>query len=167
MFPQCRSPRFGHDCRFLDAPHPAAAEAWQACETREIAERAAGAGASLYLMTSAADIARDLLLSALNAGRWRRVLLLLCPYSVAPLSLAMSICGIEGRILSYGQGDCRDYAMWLRADVGDKVELTRLPADTCQSLIGFLDRVAASLTASGETTGGRFRRDGGIYTPVR
>ncbi len=164
MVPPCPSERFGHGCRFLDEPGVPAAEACVRCEIREIAGRAAAAGASLYLMTSAADIARDLLLPALNEGRWKRVLLLLCPYSVAPLSLAMSVCGIEGLILSYGQGDCRDYAMWLRADVGDKLELTRLPAATHRRLLKFLERVAASRSA-GEAALQPLVRIGDVYAP--
>ncbi len=166
MFPPCPSKRFGHDCRLLDEAGREPAEACAACEIREVAERARAAGASLYLMTSASDIARDLLLPALNGGTRRRAILLLCPYSVAPLSLAMCICGMEGLILSYGQGDCRDYAMWLRADVGDKVELTRLPSPVHLRLLGFLDRVAGARAGSGTPARQRWARAGDLYTPA-
>jgi hypothetical protein len=64
------------------------------------------------------------------------------------------------------QGDCRDYAMWLRADTGDKNELTRLPSATHHRLPAFLGRVASALAARGVASPGGYRRDGGVYKPV-
>jgi hypothetical protein len=141
--PPCPSGRFNHQCWFLTRPEGTALPpACHVCQIREIAERALPAGAALYIMTSAADIARDLLLPALRRAVPGRVLLSVCPYSVPPLTLAMTICGLGGIVQSYSEGDCRDFATWLRADEGNKAEQTRLPPAAHVRLLDLLDRVA-------------------------
>jgi hypothetical protein len=92
-----------------------------------------------------------------------RVLLSVCPYSVPPLTLAMTICGICGIVQSYSEGDCRDFAMWTRADEGDKPEQTDLPPAAHTRLLDFLDRVAAARHEQPES----YVEQGSFYVPVR
>jgi hypothetical protein len=162
--PPCPSGRFNHQCWFLTRPQGAAlTPACRVCQIREIAERALPAGAALYVMTSAADIARDLLLPALRRAVPGRVLLSVCSYSVPPLTLAMTICGLGGIVQSYSEGDCRDFAMWGRADEGDKPEQTHVPPAAHTRLLEFLDRVAGARREQPR----RYVETGNLYVPVR
>ena len=166
LAPPCPSGRFNHDCWFLTKPQDAVLPAaCQGCNIREIAERAPAAGASIYVMTSASDIARDLLLPALENSSLRRAVLSVCPLSVPPLTLAMTICGVRGIVESYEEGDCRDFPAWLRADEGDKPELTRLPAEAHQRLLALLENVASARRERGLPVAHRFRRAAGVYVP--
>ncbi|MFB3777734.1 MAG: hypothetical protein ACE141_08985 [Bryobacteraceae bacterium] len=162
--PPCPSGRFNHRCWFLTrAEGSALPPACRACQVRDIAERALPAGAALYAMTSAADIASDLLLPVLRSGVPRLSLLSVCPYSVPPLTLAMTICGLRGIVQSYSEGDCRDFATWLRADEGDKREQTHLPPAAHTRLLDFLDRVAAARREQPR----RYTQQGNLYVPAR
>jgi hypothetical protein len=147
--PPCPSGRFNHRCLLLAQPtETALPAACRVCQIRELVERASPAGARIYIMTSAADIARDLLLPVLGGQAPSRVVLSVCPYSVPPLTLAMDICGLRGIVESYSEGACEDFAMWLRADEGDKRELTRLAPPAHQRLLDLVDRIAAARRTS-------------------
>lgn len=164
--PPCPSGRFNHRCWLLaQAPGASAPPACQACQVRELARYALPAGASVHIMTSAADLARDLLLPALRGEGPSRVVLSLCPYSVAPMTLALTICGIRGVVLSYSEGHCGDFAAWVRADEGDKPERTFLRPDTHQRLRILLDEVAQARAESGQPAASRFREQGNLYVP--
>jgi hypothetical protein len=56
--------------------------------------------------------------------------------------------------------------MWLRADTGDKIELTRLPSATHHRLPAFLGRVASARAARGVARPEGYRRDGEVYKSV-
>jgi hypothetical protein len=164
--PPCPSGRFNHECWFLTRPEGAGMPpACRMCNIREIAERALPAGAAVYVMTSAADIARDLLLPALRGAVPGRVLLSVCPYSVPPLTLAMSVCGLRGMVQSYGEGDCKDFAMWSRADEGDKPEQTCLPPAAHRRMLALLDQVAAR-RAKVVAVPRRYAKAGNLYVPA-
>jgi len=167
LAPQCPSGRFNHQCQLLSLPGGVAPPvACQACHIRELAERALPAGASIYIMTSAADVARDLLLPALRGPSPRRAVLSVCLYSVPPLSLAMTICGVRGTVESYSEGDCKDFATWVRADEGDKREVTRLAPESHGRLLKLLGRVADARRKKGEVPARRFEQRGNFYCPA-
>jgi hypothetical protein len=159
--PPCPAARFNHDCCYLEQRELRMIPACRDCALRTIAEQAAQAGAGFYVMTSAEDIARDLLLPALRGQLTGPVLLLVCPYSLGPLSLAMSICGLTGVLLSYDRGDCRDYAAWIKADVGIKPEQTQLPESNTRRMMEWLTQ-AASVNRLG-LSHIAFRRRANIY----
>jgi hypothetical protein len=165
--PPCPAGRFNHRCTLLARPDMAEpASACRACHIREIAVHALSAGATLHVMTAAVDIARDVLLPVLRGSQLNRVMLSVCPFSVAPISLSFTICGLRGLVLSYSQGDCRDYASWLRADEGTKLEQTFLPVSSHSRLLVLLDRVAAARAARGQVPARHFREVANLYVPA-
>ena len=93
------------------------------------------------MLTSALDIANDILLPALEERRFTRVLFAICPYSVEPMSLALLICGVEARIFHYSSGSCLNYQQWLRADGGNKPERTELSPQTTSRMLRFLEAI--------------------------
>jgi len=164
--PPCPSGRFNHDCLLLEQPvNPALPAPCSDCRIREIARHALAAGAALYIMTSAEDIARDLLLTSMRQSRMAYAMLSVCPYSVPPLSLAMTICGLRGRLLPYARGDCRDFSTWLRADRGTKEEQTTPSGSAHQRLLAFLHEAAEVRAAAGLGKALSFRRSGAMYVP--
>lgn len=165
--PPCPSGRFNHGCWLL--AHPDVGElpaACRQCHIREVVLHALPAGAALYIMTSAADIARDLLLPGLRSHSAKRVVLCLCPFSVPPITLAMSICGLRGLVLSYGPGVCENFAAWALADEGAKPEQTRLAPQTHDGLLALLDRVGVLRRAKNLPLARTFRESGNLYVPV-
>jgi hypothetical protein len=110
-------------------------------------------------MTSARDVLHDLLLPALRRRRYRTALLTLCRYSFDPMRLALSICGVEASIVPFHQGDCRDFAEWRRADLGDKPEQTRFDPPSLAALTAALE--AAALPSPPRS----FRPAGNLYEP--
>jgi len=165
--PPCPSGRFNHKCRWLaqsgtTEPQPACRD----CQVREVARHALPAGATVHIMTSAADLARDLLLPALSGSGPTKVVLSLCPYSVGPMSLALTICGLRGMILSYNEGHCGDFAAWVRADEGDKPERTFLRPDTRHRLLSLIDQVAGARREKGMALPVRYVEQGNLYAPI-
>jgi hypothetical protein len=165
--PPCPSGRFNHRCWLLEqAAGPALPVPCGECRIREIAHHALAAGAALYIMTSAEDIARDLLLTSLRKAQMAQAVLSVCPYSVPPLLLAMAICRLRGWVLPYACGDCRDFSAWLRADRGIKDERTFPSISAHQRLLALLKEVAAVRAASGRRNAQRFERSGPMYLPA-
>ena len=162
----CPSGRFNHQCHYLDQldaerlPNGLPHRACQQCAIQVLGTAALHAGANLYIMTSALEIAEDLLLPALTTGRFATGLLTLCPYSVEPMVLALLICGLQTGIATFDRGACLDYDQWLRADGGDKHERTSLASEVVRKLAEGLERVA-----EGRQGGKRFRRQGNVYVP--
>ena len=132
---------------------------------RELALRALEAGAALHIMTSAGDVARDLLIPALR-GRPRRTVMSICPFSIPPMSLALAISGCRGLIFGYEHGACGDYSAWDQADRGTKPEQTSLAQPIRQGLHALLDEVASLRTARGRPPARRFTLAGNFYCPV-
>ena len=165
--PPCPSGRFNHRCWLLaqpDADTPPAA--CQRCRIREVAMHALPAGATVHVMTSAVDFAHDVLLPGLRSGCVRPVVLSICPFSVPPITLALTICGFRGLALSYTPGVCQDFVAWVRADEGFKPEQTGPSLETHHRLLALLDRVAALRSGKGSTGPRRFRERGNFYVPV-
>ena len=164
--PLCPSGRFNHRCWLAaQPPEVEPPPACRQCQVREVLRSALPAGATVHIMTSAADLARDLLLPGIRRTGPRNAVLSLCPYSVAPMTLALAICGLRGLVLSYDAGHCRDFAAWVRADAGDKPERTFLLPDTHRRLLGLLDEVAHLRAERRLSQPCRFREEGNLYVP--
>jgi hypothetical protein len=167
----CPAGRFDHDCLYLadldlgDPPgrlYPACA----GCPIRVLGHTALRAGASLAILTSALDIAHDILLPSLEEQRFKHILFAICPYSLEPMSLALLICGLDGYIFSYKAGDCANYAQWLRADRGDKPEQTTLSAPNATSLLYLLETIAAGRARLGLAQPTGYQQEDGVFRPV-
>jgi len=111
-------------------------------------------------MTSAIDIARDLLLPNFRSP-YSCYLIAVCPYSIPPLTLAMTICGLRGLVFAFNRGDCLDYTEWRNADKGTKSEQTFLPSPAEKKLLALLDTdVPADLSQC------HIEKEGNIYIPA-
>lgn len=148
----CPSGRFTHRCAALEGkgasdslPLPC-----QECTVGRVGRVARRAGASLAVLTSAADIARDILLPAAEDGRFRVALMALCPYSVEPMALAFHLCGLQGLLFPFAEGACATYHQWRAADLGDKPERTALTRGAEARLISWLDDLAALRRQQGQ-----------------
>ena len=97
---------------------------------------------------------------------WRGAVLAICPYSIPPFTLAISICGLRGILFGYDRGDCRDYPTWLKADEGDKPEQTFLAPETHQQLLRFLDEIAQTRRAKQLPACAGFREEHHVYFPL-
>ncbi len=161
--PPCVSGRANHDCRYFEqrwhaegaTPPPCCAS----CEIRELGLRALRAGCDFYVMTSARDILDDLLRPALEERRYSSAALTLCRYSFEPFRLALAICELPARMVPFASGDCRDFATWRRADVGDKDERTELAPEHRDDLRALLERTARDPAPAA------FTRRGNLFVP--
>jgi hypothetical protein len=160
----CPAGRFNSHCLALDLPRrplsPFAPCA--ACAVLALADRVVAAGAALYIMTSAQQIAHDLFLPTLAGTGFSRVALALCPLSVQPMALMLHICRIQGLLLAYGAGACDTYARWLAADRGDKPERTVLTPEAALAL----DEILAGAAGGKTERASRVRREGNVYLPT-
>jgi hypothetical protein len=167
----CPAGRFNHACHVLARDDVLEVQAGRlppacrGCDIRAIGAAALRAGATAYIMTSAADIARHLFIPTLDSGRFRYGLFLQCPYSIPAMVLPLLICRIRSLLVGYGEGDCRNYAQFLRADEGTKDERTRLNPASHAHVLGFLHDVASARRARGRHHR-RFDRDGCLYVPA-
>ena len=109
-------------------------------------------------MTSAKDILLDMLLPSIKEDAFPHGLFVICRYSFEPFRIALAIAGIEGRLLPFESGDCRDYETWLLADDGIKEERTTVTAEDGRALEELLLRSAAKGSASTE-----FLKNGNIF----
>ena len=167
----CPAGRFNHDCHVLVRSDLLGIRAarlpipCRGCDVHLTGTAALQAGAAVYIMTSAADIARHLFIPTLETDRFRYGLFLQCPYSIPAMTLPLLICGIRSLLVGYGEGDCRDYAQFLRADEGTKDERTRLNPPAHARVLGFLQDVASARRARGQHYA-CFHREGFVYIPV-
>jgi hypothetical protein len=167
----CPAQRFDHDCQYLrrlqldSDPTTPEAHACAGCFVAVLGRAALEAGASFAILTSASDIARDILLPALELGRFRYALFAICPFSVEPLALALLVSGMSGYLFAYDSGACADYAQWLRADGGDKPERTALSAQSAQQLLTLLKRIAVLRREQGIPPASRFLHEGHVFRP--
>jgi hypothetical protein len=167
----CPAGRFNHDCRVLARDDVLEVQAGRlpiacrGCDVRVIGTAALRAGAVVYIMTSAADIARHLFIPTLEGGRFRHGLFLQCPYSIPAMILPLLICHIQSLLVGYGEGDCRDYAQFLLADEGTKGERTYLNPTAHAHVLDFLQDVASARRARGRHYR-RFHRDGFLHVPA-
>ncbi len=165
--PPCPAGRFNHRCVVWSLnPRRELPPACRGCPIRELGLKTLAAGGALHIMTSAADIAADLFMPSLRHPRWRGAVLAICPYSIPPFGLAMSICGLHGILFSYDRGDCRDYRAWARADEGDKPEQTFLAPSVHLRLLRLLEEIAEIRSARKLPAYSGFREEKDFYLPV-
>jgi hypothetical protein len=169
LVPGCPAGRANHDCVYLDTldlDHGGQAihSACEDCDIRTLGTLALRAGACMHIMTSALDIAHDVMLPSLEDGRFQSTIMCLCPFSVQVIGLPLSICGLEGYLAGYESGNCTDYEQWLQADEGVKHERTALDASSKAKITSLLERVAAERAREG-LRHVRFQREGHIYVP--
>jgi len=165
----CPAGRFNHDCSHLSGltSHvvtrfpPACAD----CAIRVLGAAALSAGASFAILTSASDVASDILLPALQERRFTHALLAVCPYSVEPMNLALLSGRIEGCVVGYALGACANYGQWLRADGGDKPERTSLSPQISDRMLEALSEVAALRCENGSYTARRYAQIDNVYRP--
>ncbi len=168
----CPAGRFNHDCRvigrddLLDVRPEQLPATCRECDVRVIGAAALEAGASFYIMTSALDISRHLLIPTLRGEGFKHGLFLLCRYSIPAMILPLLICDIRSVLFGYAEGYCRDYAQFLLADEGTKHERTFLSPTARDQVLRFLQQIAADRRATGVEYS-RFRRDGCVFAPVR
>jgi hypothetical protein len=169
---ECPAGRFNHNCLYLshlelgvvrEGPlHPACA----ICPIRELGYVALQAGASFAILTSALDIAHNILLPSLKEQRFTDALFAICPYSLEPMSLALLICGLDGYLFRYDSGACADYSQWLRADHGDKPEQTTLSAPGTASLLYLLETIATGRAEENLLQPTGYELEGNVFRPT-
>ena len=107
----------------------------------------------------------DILLPALDERRFTQALLAICPNSIPALSLAPSICGIEGYLFPYCGGDYRDCGQWLRADRGDKPQRIALSLEGLCAMLRIMDAVATRKVASPHTQPTQYEQSKHVFRP--
>ena len=140
----CPAGRFSHHCAWLESNVNLGASpqnpACRRCQLRIIGGQTLAAGIPFYIMTSALDVARDILLPNLEQVRFRHALFFLCPYAGEALIAPMLACGIEGFFLPYSANACREFTQFIAADAGDKPQITRVSRETWQWWLNFGDK---------------------------
>jgi hypothetical protein len=170
LAPPCPAGRANHDCRYfddLDLPgEPGELDpACAICEVRKTGLLALEAGASMHVMTSALDIARDVLIPSVGRRRFSSVIMCLCPYSVQAIALPLIICGLPGYLFPYASGSCANWEQWLRADEGFKDEMTMLGPRTREKMSSLLRAIGEVRREEGLEYL-RFQRRGNVYVPI-
>lgn len=161
----CPSGRANHDCLYLERGE--AQPVCGGCAIHEFGRRALGKGCPVYIMTSASDIARDLMLPQIRRGLFPVAVLILCPYSVQAIILPLLICGLDMLLVSYASGSCADYKQWLKADRGIKDERTTIDVESREKLLNLLERIGEDEASKLKSKGyRRFRRGGNVFYPV-
>jgi hypothetical protein len=120
----------------------------------------------MHIMTSALDIARDVMIPTVDHGRFHEVIMCLCPYSVQAIALPLVICGLEGYLVAYESGNCVDWEQWLQADRGIKNEMTAMDPAANAKVLALLERCAGRMASEGVHYTA-CERQGNIYTPVQ
>jgi len=158
----CPSGRANHDCLYLERGELRSVCA--GCEIHEFGRRALDKKCPVYIMTSAKDIARDLMLPQVSRGLFPAVVLILCPYSVQAIIPPLLICGADMFLLSYAGGSCADYKQWLKADRGIKDERTTIDAESRERLLGLLGKLEdEEVSEIRSKRYRRFRRGGNVF----
>lgn len=170
LVPGCPAGRANHDCVYLDQldlDHggQAAFSACGDCDVRTLGTLALRAGACMHIMTSALDIAHDVMIPSLEGALFRSFIMCLCPFSVQVIGAPLTLCSLEGYLVGYESGNCADYEQWLRADEGIKPERTALHAIARSRIITWLEGIAAERAREGHHYA-RFHREGNIYVPA-
>jgi len=168
----CPAGRFNHNCLYLTHLQLDAERASRVplpcadCHIHLLGQAALRAGASFAILTSALDIAHDVLLPSLEEQRFGQILMATCPYSLEPMSLALCICELEGYVFTYDSGSCANYPQWLRADQGDKAERTTLPVQSVSSILQVLESMARERARQMPTARARrYVQEGNIFCP--
>lgn len=120
----CPSGRFNHRCHFIEnlKTYPACRH----CDIRKMAELAMLLGCCFYIMTSSIDLLRHIFLPALRNKAFSYFLVMICPYAKELFLFPAFISDMEGHILTFDRGSCKDYRQFLLADKGQKSNRTHL-----------------------------------------
>jgi hypothetical protein len=154
----CPSGQANHECLYLERGNTQ--NVCLGCAIHKIAKEGLTSRYSIYIMTSAKDIAVDILLPQINKGLFPAAILLLCPYSVQAILPSLFIGGIHAFLLAYDSGYCRDYKEWRFADLGTKEDRTTLSKKSMEKLLNLI-----SQTDLPEIPLQSFRREGNIFYP--
>jgi hypothetical protein len=154
----CPSGRANHECLFLEKGKTL--NVCLECAIYRISKEGLNSRWSIYIMTSAKDIAIDFLLPRIDKGLFPTAVLLLCPYSVQAILPSLFICGIDAYLLAYNSGYCKDYKEWRLADLGTKEERTTLSEESWEKLFDILGQADVP-----EIPPKCFRRTGNIFYP--
>jgi len=169
---ECPAGRFNHDCLYLSTLELGVARetsldpACAVCPIRELGYAALQAGASFAILTSALDIAHDILLPSIERRRFTHALFAICPYSLEPMSLALLICSIDAYLFRYDTGACANYSQWLRADRGDKPERTTLSTPGTTSLLYLLEAIVAGRAQENLLQPTGYELEGNLFRPT-
>jgi hypothetical protein len=155
----CPSGHANHECLYLEKGERE--NICQGCVINKIAKKGSELGCSVYIMTSAQDIARDFLIPQIDEGLSPSAILLLCPYSVQAILPSLFICGIDAYLLAYERGYCKDYKEWRMADLGTKEEQTTLSRESSEKLFELLDGAIGKKEIPSQS----FGRKGNIFFP--
>lgn len=155
----CPSGRANHDCLYLETGRTQ--YVCEGCAIYRISKKGLNAGWSVYIMTSAEDIAKDFLLPQIDNDKFPTAFLLLCPYSVQAILPSLFICGIDAYLVAYETGYCKDYIEWRKADLGDKQDRTSLSKESMENLLSLINRSDASAAPPHA-----FKRKGNIFYPA-
>ena len=165
----CPAGRFNHRCLFLaqlDLSSPLKIPSvCQNCNIQSIGPKALSAGANVHIMTSALDILHDIFMPALKRARFSAAIFCVCPYSVHPIILPLFICGVEGFVVQFNEGYCKDYRQWSLADHGIKREHTFMQEEAYSKILNFLSGAAEIRGKLGKKAYHRFRLERNIYVP--
>jgi hypothetical protein len=134
----CPSGHANHECLYLETGETQ--YICNDCAIAKIAKQGLTFGCSVYIMTSAKDIAVDFLLPQIDKGLFPTAFLLLCPYSVQAILPSLLICGINAHLLAYDSGYCKDYNEWRLADLGTKQDRTTLSQESLENLLDLLGK---------------------------
>jgi hypothetical protein len=154
----CPSGRANHECLYLERGETQ--NVCFDCTIYKIARESLGFGCSVYIMTSAKDIAIDFLLPQISKGSFPTAFLLLCPYSIQAILPSLFICGINAVLLAYESGYCRDYKEWRLADLGTKEDMTAISKESMGKLFSMIGQADIH-----EIRPRSFRREGNIFYP--
>jgi hypothetical protein len=155
----CPSGRASHDCLYLETDRTQ--NICLGCAIYRLAKEGMNSGWSVYIMTSAKDIATDFLLPQIDSDKFPAAVLLLCPYSVQAILPSLFICGIDAYLAAYDSGYCKDYKEWRRADLGTKEDRTTLSQESLKKLLSLIGQADMP-----EISPESFRREGNIFYPV-
>ena len=85
---------------------------------------------------------------------------MLCQYSLRPFAVGLLAADMNGLMVPFDDGDCRDYPTWLLADTGTKCERTRLGERGMRAVHDVL------LRAGKPESPARFTRIGHVFFPA-
>ena len=140
--PPCPSKNDLHGCKYLEEYYfkkPDIPSLCKNCYIRKTGLAALRSNSAFYIMTSARDILFDVFKPSLNYNTYSSGLFMLCRYSFKPFFIGMYASGIKGFMFAFSSGDCSDYKTWLKADRGEKDDMTQLDNDSQKRIEHLLD----------------------------
>lgn len=154
------------DLQKKEVIHKEMFEACRSCEIRRIATRALKGGMEFYIMTSARDIAEDILIPSIRWGKFKKGIFLLCPYSSHAIIAPLLICGIDSVLVKYSSGNCLNYNYFINADKGIKASRTSISYFGNKKLNYLVDKCRELRVKDGGEPVISWRKSGNFYMPV-